>query len=307
MPGKIALLIITAFFFFVRQLAKALKLSTWGADDVTLIPGYICSLAFAIYLFHGNYARCGIGSSLKLAHIFLAYRLGLGRDVWSLSHYKVDLFMQFFYAFEILYNLSIATLKASILFFYLGVFNLVSPTFTRVLWCTQVLNIVNCVVFTTVKLNQCKPFSYSWEGWDGRHMGRCVNLNAILISHAAINVAMNFWLLVLPVTQTLWLNWRARQKIEVLSMFGLGVFITVVSAIRLKILFKLRNFSNPTYDVFYLHMWSYIELSVAVIVACLPSTRLVWRELVPKLKRKVGLGPQYTHSSRESQHKRLGS
>ncbi|CCF43070.1 CFEM domain-containing protein [Colletotrichum higginsianum] len=131
--------------------------------------------------------------------------------------------MQFFYAFEILYNLSIATLKASILFFYLRVFNLVSPTFTRVLWCTQVSNLVNCVVFTTVKLNQCKPFSYSWEGWDGRHMGRCVNLNAILISHAAINVAMNVWLLVLPVTQTLWLNWRTRQKMEVMFMFGLGV------------------------------------------------------------------------------------
>ncbi|OHW95681.1 hypothetical protein CSPAE12_05653, partial [Colletotrichum incanum] len=131
--------------------------------------------------------------------------------------------MQVFFAFEVLYTISIGALKASIIFFYLRVFRLVNPTFTTVLWCTQAANFANCIAFTVAKLNQCKPFSYSWEGWDGRHLGRCVNLHAMLISHAALNVAMNVWMLVLPMTQVLWLNLRKRQKLEVLSMFGLGI------------------------------------------------------------------------------------
>ncbi|KAK1966156.1 CFEM domain-containing protein [Colletotrichum sublineola] len=128
-----------------------------------------------------------------------------------------------FFAFEVLYVISIAALKASILFFYLRVFKLVNPTFTTVLWLTQALNLISCVAFTVAKLNQCKPFSYSWEGWDGRHSGRCIDLHALLISHAAVNLAMNLWILSLPLTQVFWLNMRKREKLGVLSMFGLGV------------------------------------------------------------------------------------
>ncbi|WDK18383.1 CFEM domain-containing protein [Colletotrichum graminicola] len=38
-------------------------------------------------------------------------------------------------------------------------------------------------------------------------------------------------------------------------------------------------------------MWSYIELSVAVIVICLPPSRQVWRELAQKVKKRPGSRP----------------
>ncbi|KAL0932549.1 CFEM domain-containing protein [Colletotrichum truncatum] len=265
---RVALVIITAFFFFLRQLSKLLKLTVWGADDFTLILGYFCSLAFAVSRFYG-------------------YELGIGRDIWSLSHNEVNRFMQVFFAFEILYDVGVGALKASILFFYIRIFSFVKSNFSTTLWCTQAFNLLNCIAFIIANLNQCKPFWYSWEGWDGRHAGTCVNVPAMLISHAAINIAINTWMVLLPVTQVLWLQLKKRQKLEIMSMFGLGIFITIVSCIRLKVLVKFRNFSDPTYDAFYLHMWSYIELSVAVIVACLPSTRQLWRHLVPRLKREA--------------------
>ncbi|KAK2024718.1 CFEM domain-containing protein [Colletotrichum zoysiae] len=161
---------------------------------------------------------------MSLGH---GYRLGIGRDIWSLSHEEVNLVMQVLFAFEILYIISVSALKASILFFYLRVFQLVNQTFSIVLWSTQILNIMTCVAFILAKLNQCKPFSYSWEGWDGRHLGRCINLRALLIMHAALNLAINLWILALPMTHVLWLNLRRRQKLEVLLMFRLGVLTTV--------------------------------------------------------------------------------
>ncbi|KZL79864.1 cfem domain-containing protein [Colletotrichum incanum] len=264
--GRFTLVTGTAFFVVVRLLAKTLRLSSWGADDVTLIIGY----------------------------------LGIGRDVWALSYDEITRFMQVFFAFEVIYTLSISALKASILFFYIRVFSMISSTFTLVLWTTQAFNLAFCVAFTVANLAQCRPFSNAWEAWDGNHPGYCINVYALFISHAAINIALDVWLLVLPVTQVLWLNLRKRQKAEIMFMFGLGVFITVVSAIRMKVLVSLEGFRDPTYDAFYLHMWSYIELSVGVIVACLPSARQLWRHIVPKFLQLIGLGsPAYQNQARQ--------
>ncbi|KAK1460581.1 CFEM domain-containing protein [Colletotrichum cuscutae] len=242
---------------------------------------------------------------------------------------------QVFFAFEVIYTLSISALKASILFFYIRVFSMVSRTFSLVLWLTQTFNFLFCLAFTVANLNQCRPFSNAWEGWDGRHPGYCINVYAMFIAHAAINIALDVWMLGLPVTQVLWLNLRKRQKVEIVVMFSLGVVITIVSAVRLKVLLSLEGFQDPTCkpslpqrctnsylphptpamltpfflatdDAFYLHMWSYIELSVGIIVACLPSTRQVWRHLVPKLLRLVGLGSPKHHHNRHHGHERPG-
>ncbi|KAK0380109.1 CFEM domain-containing protein [Colletotrichum limetticola] len=270
--GKVSLVIITAVFVLARMLSKFLRLSTWGPDDFTLILGY----------------------------------LGIGRDIWTLSYDEITRFMQVFFAFEVIYTLSISALKASILFFYIRVFSMVSRTFSLVLWLTQTFNFLFCLAFTVANLNQCRPFSNAWEAWDGRHPGYCINVYAMFIAHAAINIALDVWMLGLPVTQVLWLNLRKRQKVEIVVMFSLGVVITIVSAVRLKVLLSLEGFQDPTYDAFYLHMWSYIELSVGIIVACLPSTRQVWRHLVPKLLRFVGLGSPKHHHNHHHGHERPG-
>ncbi|KAI3531258.1 CFEM domain-containing protein [Colletotrichum filicis] len=278
--GKVSLVIITAVFVLARMLSKFLRLSTWGPDDFTLILGYLFSISFAISKFQAT------NMPQKLTN--------------QLEHWQV------FFAFEVIYTLSISALKASILFFYIRVFSMVSRTFSLVLWLTQTFNFLFCLAFTVANLNQCRPFSNAWEGWDGRHPGYCINVYAMFIAHAAINIALDVWMLGLPVTQVLWLNLRKRQKVEIVVMFSLGVVITIVSAVRLKVLLSLEGFQDPTYDAFYLHMWSYIELSVGIIVACLPSTRQVWRHLVPKLLRLVGLGIPKHHHNHHHGHERPG-
>ncbi|KAI8160226.1 hypothetical protein K4K49_003646 [Colletotrichum sp. SAR 10_70] len=52
-----------------------MKLSQWGLDDWTLILGYLFTLSFAVSKFYG-------------------YELGIGRDVWSLSHDEINRFMR---------------------------------------------------------------------------------------------------------------------------------------------------------------------------------------------------------------------
>ncbi|KAK1598164.1 CFEM domain-containing protein [Colletotrichum navitas] len=174
------------------------------------------------------------------------HQLGVGRDVWALSSEQITRFLHGFFAFEVIYTLGISTLKASFLFFYIRVFSMVSNTFTAVLWATQAFNIAFCIAFTIANLAQCQPFSNAWKAWDGKHPGHCINVYAMFVSHAVINIALDVWILILPTTRVLWLNMRKRQKAEIMLMFGLGAFIAVVSSIRLKVLVSLEGFRDPT-------------------------------------------------------------
>ncbi|KAK2770921.1 CFEM domain-containing protein [Colletotrichum kahawae] len=190
--------------------------------------------------------------------------------------------MKIFYAFANVYTLAIAALKATILFFYQRVFGGFSSLFTTILWCTQAFNLLTFIGFTIPTIAQCQPLSFAWEGWDGRHEGFCLNILSMIVTHAAVNIGLDIWMLVLPSTQVLRLNLRWREKAEILAMFGIGIFITAVSIIRLTVLLNLRNFENPTQDAFYLHLWSYIEISVGVIIASLPAMRQLLRHCLPK-------------------------
>lgn len=153
---------------------------------------------------------------------------------------------QGFFAFEIVYSVTLASIKASILFLYLRIFGSITETFRQILWGTQIFNVAVCITFVIVNLNQCKPLSYFWYGWDGRHPGYCIDLSAMALSHAALNIAIDVWMLVLPATQIYRLNLQKRQKAGIMSMFGVGIFITIVSAVRLKSVATFSHSWNPT-------------------------------------------------------------
>ncbi|KAF5502221.1 hypothetical protein CGCA056_v014148 [Colletotrichum aenigma] len=131
--------------------------------------------------------------------------------------------MKIFYAFANVYTLAIAALKATILFFYQRVFGGFSSPFTTILWCTQAFNLLTFIGFTIPTVAQCQPLSFAWEGWDGRHEGFCLNILSMIVTHAAVNIGLDVWMLVLPSTQVLRLNLRWREKAEILAMFGIGI------------------------------------------------------------------------------------
>lgn len=45
----------------------------------------------------------------------------------------------------------------------------------------------------------------------------------MIVTHAAVNIGLDVWMLVLPSTQVLRLNLRWREKAEILAMFGIGI------------------------------------------------------------------------------------
>ncbi|KAL7939382.1 putative PTH11-type G-protein coupled receptor protein [Trichoderma chlorosporum] len=208
---------------------------------------------------------------------------GLGRDIWTLQPAEITRFGLFFWIMESFYFAEVAMLKLSVLLFYIRIFP--SPGVRRLLWGTFIFTTLYGIAFTLVAVFQCTPVKFYWEKWDGLHKGKCLDNNSIAWTNAAISIAIDIWVLVIPLWQLRSLNLDWRRKLGVGVMFCLGAFVTVVSILRLRSLIQFGSDSpNPTWDFYDVSVWSVVEINVGLICICLPSLRLLLVRIFPKLQ-----------------------
>jgi hypothetical protein len=81
---------------------------------------------------------------------------------------------------------------------------------------------VYIVVFVVVTALQCIPVRISWEKWDGEHEGKCISLNAIGWTSAAVNIILDLIVMVLPVRELKNLKISRWRKAGVMLMFAGG-------------------------------------------------------------------------------------
>lgn len=132
---------------------------------------------------------------------------------------------------------------------------------------------------------QCSPVSYSWLFWDGAHEGKCIDRNAGTWAHACINIVLDLVILAVPLVQlwTLKTAYSTRKKFQITLMFLTGIIVTIVSILRLRSLIVFMQSHNFTYDNLGCAEWSVVEIHVGIICACLPSARVFFARIVPKL------------------------
>lgn len=241
---------------------------------------------------------------------------GLGRDIWTLTPNTISKLSQWFVAMEIFYVVIMAIIKTSITLFYLDLFTGIH--FRKLVWGTVVLLGASCISFVIGTLVQCAPLEYAWEQFrdiDSSH-GQCININAFGWANAATNIAIDLWLLAIPLIQLYKLDTHWKRKLSAASMFLTGVmydsFIhfpsiftgdvlttdsftiraTVISIVRLHSLFHFGNSANPTWDHWNVAYWSTVEVNVSIICTCLPSIRLILAHLFPRIiGSSLGLPP----------------
>ncbi|KAK2060209.1 CFEM domain-containing protein [Colletotrichum caudatum] len=239
----------------IRAITKYARLGPVGPDDYTIVAAYVILVGYTS------------------SHAYLEHH-GAGKDLWTLTHGEIFVFFKIFYALQVLYHLCIDLIKASILFSYLRIFHLPDEKIRIVLWSTMVVNLLSGLSFLFVSLFRCQPVSLAWTFWTGDAAGKCINLVNISISHASINIALDLWMLTLPVTQIWSMNLARRKKFTVIAMFSLGLFLTVVSAVRISAILDFRKDPlNPTVAMLPIVVWSAIELNVGIFTACIPNIR----------------------------------
>ncbi|KJZ79578.1 hypothetical protein HIM_01047 [Hirsutella minnesotensis 3608] len=262
-PLNDTFVILASLFVIQRFLFKLWNKMALGIDDWVTLAALVLSLPSAVFNSH-----------------VLAPN-GIGRDAWTLSFDQITTFIRFFSIMEIIYFLDIAVIKLALLFFYLRIFS--SDGVRRVLIVTIVFVALFGVAFVIVAILQCQPISYAWDKWDGEHQGHCLDISAMVKAHAIISIALDFWMLAIPLWQLRHLRIDWKQKVGVALMFSVGTFVTVVSILRLRATNFTSHTTNPTRDFLEIGLWSMIEINVGIICVCMPSLRLLLVRLFPFL------------------------
>ena len=175
----------------------------FGIDDACLLIAMCLGLSTVMLVFLG------------------AIPAGLGRDIWTLDFSSITDFARFFYFIEIFYFLSLTFVKLSFLFFYKRIFT--GSNVKKVIWATIIFNILFGLAFPLAGVFVCRPISYTWRNWDGpKADGRCINNNALVWANGGVSVAVDFWMLAIPLSQVIHLQMKFKKKIALGLMFGVG-------------------------------------------------------------------------------------
>ncbi|KAJ4252368.1 hypothetical protein NW762_010966 [Fusarium torreyae] len=105
------------------------------------------------------------------------------------------------------------------------------------------------------------------------------------ISHGAINVALDIWMLILPITQLYKIGLKLKKKLGVIAMLSVGLFLTIVSTVRIPSLMVFSTSWNSTVDSVGIVLWSNIEVCVGMMVACMPHARQCIRDIMLRVRR----------------------
>jgi hypothetical protein len=139
---------------------------------------------------------------------------------WKVPFDHITSFGYYYYVIEVLYISHVATLKLSMLVFYLRIFP--KKNIRRVILAPIAVTVVYGILFMVLAVFQCSPLSFIWTGWDGEDSGTCITY-PIIWAQAAFSIALDFWMLALPVSQVIGLQLHWKKKLGVILMFAVGL------------------------------------------------------------------------------------
>ncbi|PGH10957.1 hypothetical protein AJ79_05203 [Helicocarpus griseus UAMH5409] len=253
-PSKGYQLYITALVMvLVAALFVAMRLGTRISNKQVGYDDYMIAFALA----------CSV---ILTATINLAVVSGYGKRSSDLEPQEKNAALRWFFIAQVFYKLVLGFTKVSILCLYHRVF--VSPPYPRI--CQVAIALVttwaiSCIMAT---IFQCIPFEASWNK---NVDGKCIDNNAFWYGFAVTNTATDFILFLMPIPPLLRLQLHWKEKIGVMAVFALGLFVCVTSIIRTTAVTQTtKGDKDITWDFIPRSTWTLIEANTGIICACLP-------------------------------------
>ncbi|KAL9561952.1 hypothetical protein ACKAV7_013875 [Fusarium commune] len=253
---------LSFFFVVLRVASKIITKNTWGADDTWAVVTFFILIPFTVFTLLAIHHGVGLATPLFTKN--------------DLSHALKEIF-----TLHLLYVCGLAAAKTSILFFYLRVFQ--DTTLRTLVWITHAFNALFTVTLVTLGLTLGRSVTYLLGSTADSvsNMNKYSNTLKIVLAHCVVNLALDIWMLILPMTQLYNIGLKLNKKINVMAMFGLGLFLTVVSLGRT--ILQSQLLSDPEEAQTgqqQVVLWACIETYMGAIVACVPSTRQLVQKVV---------------------------
>ncbi|KAL8744111.1 MAG: hypothetical protein Q9190_003612 [Brigantiaea leucoxantha] len=213
--------------------------------------------------------------------------LGIGRHQWDITVSRFEEVTRLLNYESALYAPTIFLAKLVILTQYLRIFAPFKKGFTY--WATHILIWSNALFYIAtffVVLFQCIPRTKIWRP---SVSGRCIDIDAEIITNGAWNVASDIAILLLPIRAIWQLKLSRRKKLEVSGVFAIGLlYVTgfngkdkkmltgpsacVSSACNLYFRVKFYTTSDSSFAIFAIGLWSEAEVATAIMCGALPLT-----------------------------------
>lgn len=147
---------------------------------------------------------------------------GYHRNIWTLTIWNIDNFTKIFFCYSILYGLSLAMVKISIVFLYKRIFRAQSRGIQYTIWATQLFNVFIFIIWLIGLFFACRPLDYYWS-YASNVTGTCPDPIDGGLVYPILNILMDAWMLVLPMSQIWSMRLSSKSKLGVLIMFSLGL------------------------------------------------------------------------------------
>ncbi|ERF74577.1 hypothetical protein EPUS_00707 [Endocarpon pusillum Z07020] len=178
------------------------------------------------------------------------------------------------FAFQLLYGLTIVSIKYSILIFYHRAFY---PYFYfRVaVWC--VAGFVTCWIFTVTfgVTFQCTPISFVWNK---SQPGHCIDFRSLSISTAIINIVTDCIIVVMPMPIIWRLQLPMSKKLGLSITIVLGGIVILASILRVTTVRGVNKY-DFSYDGVVPGIWTVVEPMVGIVGVSLPLMTPLFRKI----------------------------
>ncbi|KAF5597686.1 hypothetical protein FPANT_4017 [Fusarium pseudoanthophilum] len=254
---------LSFFFVVLRVASKITTKNTWGADDTWAVVTFFILIPFTVFTLLAIQHGVGLATPLYTKN--------------DLSHALKEIFI-----FHHLYVCGLAAAKTSILFFYLRVFQ--GTAFRVLVWMTHAFNALSTIALLILGLTLGRAVTYLLADTEDTvsNIDKFSNSLKIVMAHCVVNLALDIWMLILPMTQLYDIGLKLNKKINVMAMFGLGIFL-VRTILQSQLLADPEEAQTGQQQVV---LWACIETYMGAIVACVPSTRQLVRMVIYKMRKQ---------------------
>ncbi|KAM0284328.1 hypothetical protein ACHAO9_009253 [Fusarium lateritium] len=119
--------------------------------------------------------------------------------------------------------------------------------------------------------------------WNPSLPGHCTNPLTVWYVMAGFNLVTDITVFCMPLPVIGSLNLPRKQKIMLLAIFSLGFFTCTISIYRIGTLKAAASTKDPKWDNVDAAIWSFLEVTLAIISSCLPTLRPLFSKVMPKL------------------------
>ncbi|KAM0332420.1 hypothetical protein ACHAQA_002700 [Verticillium albo-atrum] len=180
---------------------------------------------------------------------------------------------------EIVYTITLATVKWSTLAFYWRIFS-ANNSIKIPIWSLAGIVAAWAVTVLIVTFLQCRPLPSFWMRFDPVNPSvpgefTCdVDLNSFFNGNSIPNIITDGLVVLLPVPYILKLQLSTIHKLAITGIFSLGIFVTAISIVRLVNILDV-DLTSPdvTWNFVGAIVWTNTEANCAIIACCLPSLR----------------------------------